>query len=267
VRTCVITGATSGIGRAVALALARRRYDLYLIGRNQKAGENVARACRRHNPGGRAEFLHADLAAQCDVSAVAKEIAARSRQLDVLINNAGARNDAYGEGPDGIERTFAANHLGHFLLTQLLRPLLESAAPGRVVTVASGAHMAADLSCGWMSPATRYDRRVAYANSKLANIVFARELALRSDHDRLVSNAVDPGVVFTRFARNNGLRAWMKHVLSHVVRGELVSAQTGADTVVHLAHSDEAGSVTGRYFRRRCEIAPSAQAQDSALGR
>ena len=266
-RTCVITGATSGIGRAAALALAERGFDLYLIGRNHTVGERVARACRRRNPGGRAEFLRADLAAHDDVTHVADAITSACRQLDVLINNAGARNDRYDESPDGIERTFAVNHLGHFLLTQLLRPRLESAAPGRVITLGSSAHTAADLSGGWMSPATRYDRRVAYANSKLANIVFARELATRSDRVRLVSNAVDPGVVLTRFARNNGSLAWVKHVLAHAVRGDLVSAAIGADTVVHLAHSGEVVSVTGRYFRRRVEIAPSALAQEPELGR
>jgi len=266
-RICVITGATSGIGRATALALAALGFDLCLIGRTQTLGQRVAAACRARNPGGRAEFLRADLASQSDVRRAADAIMGRFRQVDVLVNNAGARNDRYDESPEGIEHTFAVNHLGHFLLTQLLLEPLRRAHPGRVITVASVAHRGADLRHGWISAAPSYDRSVAYANSKLANIVFARELAVRNDPAFVISNAVDPGIVATRFARNNGLWSWLKHVLSSAAHRELVSARRGADTVVYLAHSDERPVATGRYVHRRAEIAPSALAQDPELGR
>ena len=266
-RICVITGATSGIGRATALALAANGFDLCLIGRNQTLGQRVAAACRARNPGGRVEFLRADLASQHDVRRAADVIMGRFPQVDVLVNNAGARNDRYDESPEGIEQTFAVNHLGHFLLTQLLLEPLRRAHPGRVITVASVAHKGADLRQGWISDAPSYNRSVAYANSKLANIVFARELAARSDPAFVVSNAVDPGIVATRFARNNGLWSWLKHVLSSAAHRELVSARRGADTIVYLARSDERPIATGRYVHRRVEVAPSALAQDPEVGR
>ena len=114
---------------------------------------------------------------------------------------------------------------------------------------------------------TRYDRRIAYANSKLANIIFSRELATRLSPSRATSNAVDPGLVATGFARNNGYLPWLKHLLAHGLRGELVSSCRGADTILHLAVSDHLAGVTGRYFKCREEVTPSPLAQDPGLGR
>lgn len=245
--------------------LAGQGGDLILVGRNQALGERVAALCRRRNPGARAEFLRADLSSQADVRALAAAISARRGHIDVLINNAGARYDTYGESPEGIERTFAGNHLGHFLLTHLLLPQLALATPGRVVTVGSVAHAGADLTRGWVQRGEGYDRRVAYANSKLANIVFARELAARTDPARVTSNAVDPGIVFSRFARNNGLKSWLKHVVAHAIRRELISTRAGADTIVYLT-SAAALSLTGRYLRKRMESSPSSLAIDPEIG-
>jgi NAD(P)-dependent dehydrogenase (short-subunit alcohol dehydrogenase family) len=266
-RTCVLTGATSGLGRAAALALAALGADLLLVGRSEVRGARVARLARRRNPEGRVEFLQADLASQGSVRALAAAIARRIDRVDVLVNSAGARLDRYAESPDGVELTFATNHLGHFLLTHLLRERLERARGGRVITVGSSAHAAADLHRGFVLQRGNYDRRIAYANSKLANVVFARELAAQADPALLTSNAVDPGVAATRFARNNGLLSWTKHLVAHGLRGELTSARRGADTIVHLAASEAVAGVTGRYFRRRAEVAPSPLAADPAVGR
>jgi NAD(P)-dependent dehydrogenase (short-subunit alcohol dehydrogenase family) len=263
----VITGATSGIGRAAALALAGRGFDLFLIGRDEARGERVRRACRRRHRAGQIEFLRADLAVFADVRRVAAAVRGACDRVDVLINNAGARNDQYDATSEGIERTFAANHVGHFLLTDLLRPLLEKSSPGRVITVASSVHTNADLANGWIGAPERYQRHRAYANSKLANVVFARELAARADPALLVSNAVDPGRVATRFARNNGVTRWLKHIGVHAMRRELVSASRGAETVVYLAVSERGAHVTGGYLRDCEVVSPSALAQDPAVGR
>ena len=137
-QTCVITGATSGLGKAVALALGRLNAGLVLVGRNERAGAALARALRRRSSSARIEYVSADLSRQSEVRALAERIAGTYRAVDVLINNAGARFDAYGETPDGIELTFATNHLGHFLLTCLLAErLVEADPPARVITVSS----------------------------------------------------------------------------------------------------------------------------------
>jgi NAD(P)-dependent dehydrogenase (short-subunit alcohol dehydrogenase family) len=267
VKTCVITGATSGLGRATALALAAQGADLILIGRNQRLGEQVATLCRDRHPESRGRFLRADLSSLPDVRAAARTIAAEGVCIDVLVNNAGARYDTYADGPGGLERTFAGNHLGHFLLTHLLLPQLSLARPGRVVTVGSVAHLAADLSEGWVLSRERYDRRIAYANSKLANIVFARELASRNDPSRVTSNAADPGIVVSRFARNNGLTSWMTHIVAHALRLELTSSSRAADTIVYLASAETVRDVSGLYFRNRLETTPSPLAVDPDVGR
>jgi NAD(P)-dependent dehydrogenase (short-subunit alcohol dehydrogenase family) len=263
----VITGATSGVGRATALALAARGVDLLLVGRTQRRGDDVVRLCQQRNPTGIVRFLRTDISCLADVWTLAAEIARISERVDVLINNAGARYDTYAESRDGIERTFAGNHLGHFLLTHLLLERLTAARPGQVISVGSRVHAGANLDRGWIEPRDGYDRRRAYANSKLASIVFARELAARHDSDRLTSNAVDPGIVVTRFARNNGLVSWIKHLVSHGLRRELVSPSTGADTIVYLATGAAVERGTGRYLHERRDTRPLAVAADAEVGR
>src|SRR5262249_39017796 len=141
------------------------------------------------------------------------------------------------------------------------------ARPGRVISVGSCAHLGANLDGGWILKRDNYNRRGAYANSKLANIVFAPELAGRVHSSLLTSNAVDPGVALSRFGLNNGLLAWTTHVVSHGLRGELLSARRAADTIVYLASSDDALQMTGHYFLKRRPVQPSALAVDPAIGR
>ena len=233
----VITGATSGIGRAAALGLAQPDAALILVGRNSRRGSEVVERIKKTSPGARAQFIEADLSAQNDVRQLATAIRQKFNHVDVLINNAGARFDTYGATEEGFERTFATNHLGHFLLTSLLLEHLRAAPSARIITVSSAAHRAAKVDGIWSYQEHGYDRRQAYAKSKLANILFAFELARRLQGTRIVSNAVDPGVVSTNFARNNGLLAWAKHTVSHGLRGELVSAARAASTIVYLATS------------------------------
>jgi NAD(P)-dependent dehydrogenase (short-subunit alcohol dehydrogenase family) len=261
----VITGATSGIGRAAALALAQSDAALVLVGRNSRRGSEVVERIKNKSPSARAHFIETDLSTQKDVRQLAMAIRREFNHVDVLINNAGARFDTYGATEDGFERTFATNHLGHFLLTSLLLEHLRAAPSARIITVSSAAHRAANMDGTWSYQEHEYDRRQAYAKSKLANIVFAFELARRLKETRIVSNAVDPGVVSTNFARNNGLLAWAKHTISHGLRGELVSAARAASTIVYLAASAEVAGVTGALFRERQVIEPSPAAHDRAL--
>lgn len=264
-KTCVVTGATSGLGRAAAMDLARLGANLVLTGRNESAGEAIADRIRKEC-GTHAEFIRTDISSQAEVRALGARISAAYPKLDVLVNNAGARNDRYQASADGIELTFAANHLGHFLLTGLLLENLERSGAGRVITVASVVHRGVSgEKIEWIMPADRYDRRQAYARSKLANILFAFELARRLRDRPVMSNAVDPGIIATRFARNNGLLAWVKHVMSHLVKGELVSAATAADSVVYPAAAEAEAKTTGKLFRGRQIVEASPHAQNRAL--
>jgi NAD(P)-dependent dehydrogenase (short-subunit alcohol dehydrogenase family) len=226
----------------------------------------VVEQCRRSSAGGEIEFLPADLADSVAVRALADSILERTECVDILVNNAGARIDRYQQNSAGIEMTFAVNHVGHFLLTHLLRTRLERSRIARVITVGSSAHLGADLSLGWNLPRERYDRRIAYANSKLANIVFARELHSRWSSMGVSSCAVDPGLVATRFARNNGILSWMKHLVAHGLRGELISARRAADTIVHLATAGWTQQIGGNYVRCRNVLSPSPEALRSDVG-
>lgn len=261
----VITGGTSGIGRAAALALARDDAGLVLVGQNHHRGTATARLIRQKVPGIQVRFIQADLSAEKDVHRLAQVITQAFDSVDVLINNAGARFDTYDATDNGIERTFATNHLGHFLLTGLLLGHLALAPSARVITVTSQAHFAAAADGAWIYREHDYDRRQAYAKSKLANILFAFELARRLRGTRIVSNAVDPGVAATRFARNNGAVAWAKHLISHRLKGTLRSPTAAADSIVYLATSAETETLTGHLVRNRLVVQASHAAQSHAL--
>jgi NAD(P)-dependent dehydrogenase (short-subunit alcohol dehydrogenase family) len=249
----VVTGATSGLGKAIALGLAARGANLILTGRNESAGARVAERARRLSNGAKARFIRADLSDQKAVRELAARIQEITPRLNVLINNAGARFEKYLESVDGIEMTFATNHLGHFLLTTLLAESLKKNS-GRVITVGSRAHYAASDEGGWILSADRYDPKKAYNKSKLANIVFAYEFAARMKGSGVTSNAVDPGLPVTGFGRNNGLVSWLKHIVYHGLRRELTSASRAAEPIIRLATAPEFATRTAGYFRDGQEI-------------
>jgi NAD(P)-dependent dehydrogenase (short-subunit alcohol dehydrogenase family) len=261
-KTCVITGATSGLGKAVAEKLGALQANLVLIGRNERAGRDIARTLRRRYAAITVEYIRADLSRQTDVHMLAEKITRGYPVVDVLLNNAGARFDRYHETPDGVELTFATNHLGHFLLTYLLAEKLTQAPAARVITVSSGNHVDASVEDGWYLQRTNYDRKVAYAKSKLANIMFAYELADRLKHTRVTSNVIDPGAVATHFARNNGTVSWLRHLLAHALSRNLVSARNGARPLIYLAVASDLIGVTGKYFRLTRETKSSPASYD-----
>ena len=189
----------------------------------------------------------------------------RRPHIDVLVNNAGARHDTYRETVEGFEMTFAVNHLSHFLLTCLLLDGLKRAPQGRVITVSSGSHAAAQVDASWQLRPPAYDRKQAYAKSKLANLLFAYELADRLRDTNVTSNALDPGGVASGFALNNGLKSWLKHVVSHALRRDLVSPARAASTVVHLASSPDVAGITGTFFCRGRESRSSPASYDRDL--
>jgi NAD(P)-dependent dehydrogenase (short-subunit alcohol dehydrogenase family) len=259
----VITGATSGIGRATATALGRLGAEMFLVSRNQIRGTSLAR--RLSASGAATEFIAADLTSPAQVRAAADRIRERWQTIDVLINNAGARFDTYGSTRDGGERTFATNHLGHFLFTGLLLDRLTAGPAGRIITVASSAAAAAQNDGRWQSTAADFNRKQAYAKSKLANLLFAFELARRLRSTPVRVMAVDPGGVATRFALKNGIIPWLKHVVSHGLKRNLVMPAKGADTAVFLASAAVLPpNANGGLFRHRRPIPACAAASDPA---
>jgi NAD(P)-dependent dehydrogenase (short-subunit alcohol dehydrogenase family) len=266
-KICLITGATSGIGRATAVELARLGATLILVGRNERRAAQVRHAIGKRPGNHLVEFLQADLSRQQDVRQLAAAVARKYERLDVLINNAGAKFSRYEESVDGIEMTLATNHLGHFLLTLLLWEKLHQAPAPRVVTVSSGAHhgVSNEIKATW--PAGVYDRKVAYSQSKLANVMFTSELARRLKGTKATANALDPGGVATYLGRNNGLLAWAKHLLFYALKGQLLSPRQGADTVVYLASSAEVAGVSGEFFYQRKPTKSSAASYDEPAGR
>jgi len=247
-KTCVITGATSGLGRAAALALGRIGYNLFLVGRNERAGRDLIAQIRGFSSASELEFLPADLSSFVSVRSLAAGLHLRTPSIKILINNAGARFHRYETSADGIERTFATNHLGHFLLTALLLDLLLGPTDARVISVASAVHAGVTVESGWLANRNDYDRKSAYARSKLANVLFSFELARRLEGTNVSSNAVDPGGVATRLGRNNGLIPWLRHIAYYASKGKLQSATGAAQAIVHLACAPELRGTTGKYF-------------------
>jgi NAD(P)-dependent dehydrogenase (short-subunit alcohol dehydrogenase family) len=263
-RVCVITGATSGLGRASAVSLGAMGADLALVGRNERAALKIVARLRSMAAQGTVEFFRADLSDLERVRQLGAELRSRYRSVDVLINNAGARFSCYQTNKQGLERTFATNHLSHFLLTaHLLEPLLRAPA-GRILTIGSGAH-ATHVAGEWLSRREIYDRKAAYSISKLANIMFAYELARRLTGTAVSSNALDPGSIASRLGRNNGLLAWVRHLTYSAMKGELQSSRQAAKPVVWLVSAAELEGMSGKCFRDRTEIQSSSVSYDRQL--
>jgi NAD(P)-dependent dehydrogenase (short-subunit alcohol dehydrogenase family) len=262
-KTIIITGGTSGIGLSAAVALARKGADLVLVGRNPVRGKAALEAVARESGGGTAQFLKADLLRRDEIRRLADTLSALPR-IDVLLNNAGAIFRRRAVTADGLERTFALNHVAYFTLTCLLRERLEGSAPGRVVNVASEAHRGATLDFSDLQNEP-YSWWRAYQRSKLCNILFTRELARRLAGTGVTANCLHPGFVATRIADDNG------GVLGLATRAAkrlfALSPEAGAATPVHLAVSPDLAAISGGYFISCAPAVPSAAAQDDEAAR
>jgi len=258
-RNCVVTGATSGIGKAAALELGRMGARIILVGRNVARGRRVADRINALPGGGTAEFVECDLSSQERVRTLAKTIQGLMPSLDVLVNNAGAKFDSFQKSEDGIEMTFATNHMNYFLLTALLMGPLLNARAARIVNVAGSNHVPAHSDFQHCFSAKRYDRRLAAQQAKLANLMFTYELAQRLQGTPITVNAMHPGGVATRLGRNNGIHSWMRHIAAQLLHRNLISPRRGADTVVWLAMAPEAQGISGKYFFQRKPIDSSPE--------
>jgi NAD(P)-dependent dehydrogenase (short-subunit alcohol dehydrogenase family) len=255
----VITGATAGIGLAAAEALAARGALLTVVARSEARAAEAARRIDAAGHGG-VDILIGDLAVQASVRGLAAQLLERYARIDALVNNAGTMNFRRRLTGDGIELTWAVNHLAPFLLTTLLLERLEAGAPARIVTTASGAHNGAEIPFDDVGAAHSYGfggRR--YSQTKLANILFTIELARRLEGTGVSANCFHPGVVATGLARNNGALA---RAATTIAKPFLRSPAKGAETLVWLLDSPTVSDQSGGYFVDCRRTAPSARAQD-----
>jgi NAD(P)-dependent dehydrogenase (short-subunit alcohol dehydrogenase family) len=257
---CLVTGATSGIGKETAVQVAMLGATVIVVARTAAGGATAGAEIRRRVQHARVEVVTGDLSSLADVRRLAGEILARYDRLDVLVNNAGVIATRRQLTPEGLETTFVTNHLGPFLLTGLLRGLLERSAPARVVTVSSAAHKQV-RSIPWddLSRGAPDGQAQAYPLSKLLNILFTFELARRLTGTGVTANCLHPGFVRSALGRD------VTGVLGAVVRLILPfqpGPATGAATSVYLASSPDVAEVTGRYFVKLKPAEPSALARD-----
>jgi retinol dehydrogenase 12 len=253
----LITGATRGIGQAAAVEIARQGAEVALVGRDAERVKDVAQQARAAGGGAPVHEHVADLMLMADVRALAEDVRGRYEHIDVLANNAGALFASRKLTSEGLERTFALNHLSPFLLTNLLRDRM---AGGRVVTTASDAHTSGRLDLDDLQSEKGYAAMRVYGTSKLCNILFTRELARRAPE--LHANCFHPGVVRTGFGKNeNGIWKALTTLGGPFFR----SPERGARSLVWLALSEQAASLTGEYVQDEKVKAPSAQAQDDTL--
>jgi NAD(P)-dependent dehydrogenase (short-subunit alcohol dehydrogenase family) len=261
-KTVLITGANSGIGKETAVALARAGATVVFTSRDPQKGEQAAADIRQRS-GADVALMPLDLASFPSIRALAEGFLQRYDQLHALINNAGLILTERTETEQGFETTFGVNHLGHFLLTQLLLDRIKASAPARIINVASRAHRFArsGLDFDDLQLTKSYGGMQAYGRSKLANIYFTRELARRLEGSGVTVNALHPGAVATGFARDGDVGppfSWLIVLAKPFLR----SPAKGAETSIHLASAPELDGVTGKYFADSKETQPTSVAQD-----
>jgi NAD(P)-dependent dehydrogenase (short-subunit alcohol dehydrogenase family) len=263
-KVVVVTGATSGLGRLAAIRLAEMGARLVVIARHSGRAEQVLAELRQAGPGVAHTAHLADLSLMREVKRVGAQLAATEPRIDVLVNNAGSIFGSRRVTEEGLELTFATNHMAYFVLTHLVLDRLKASAPARIVNTASGAHFGKRLDFDDLQATRGYRAQDVYGRSKLCNILFTRELARRLQGTGVTANCFHPGFVATNFGqRNAGL-------FGIVVRIAMLFAgkpEPGAATLVYLASDPRVEGVSGEYFRD-CEVKrPSPEARDVADAR
>jgi len=259
-KVVVITGGTSGIGQVAAESLAAMGARIVLVARSASRAEEAIVRLNRAGPGIAHRYRLADLASLEEIRSVGAQIVSSEPRIDVLINNAGALFNGRKETIDGLEMTFAVNHMAYFALTMSLFDPLTTTPGARIVNTASAAHQGVQLDFDDLQSRRAYKGLGAYARSKLANILFTRELARRLDGAGVTANCLHPGFVATRFGKGAG---GLVEAVLPLAKLAAISPEEGAKTLVHLASAPEVEGVTGRYFHQCREVIASAEARDA----
>lgn len=266
-KVVVVTGATQGIGLVTARELAKKGCRLLIVARDEQRGEVARQEIASASGNARVELLLCDFTSQKQIRGLAKKLHDATKRIDVLVNNAGAIFTERALTEDGIEKTFAVNHIGYFLLTTEVLDLLRAGAKegggARVVNVASRAHTRGKLDLSDINVEKRaYVGMLVYGSTKLANILFTSELAKRVAGDGITVNSLHPGVVRTGFGRNTP--GFFKFLVG-LATPFMISAEEGAATTIYLASSPEVEGVTGKYFDKCKPIRPNEAGRDAAL--
>jgi NAD(P)-dependent dehydrogenase (short-subunit alcohol dehydrogenase family) len=263
-KICLVTGATSGIGKVTAKELANQGATVVLVARDRIRGMATADEIRSVTGNGRVDALFADLSSQAEIRKLATEFKSRYTRLHVLVNNAGSQFNVRTTTIDGLERTFAVNHLAYFLLTNLLLETLVASAPARVINVASGAERAGHIDFDDLQGEKKYGTVRSYAQSKLANVLFTYELARRLEHTGVTVNTLHPGGVRTGFGRNN---SGAFGLLVRMLGPFLLTPEQGAETSIYLATSSDVDGVTGKYFVKKRVAKSAPESHDRNVAR
>ncbi len=259
-KTVVVTGGGGGLGFQTAIALAGRGARLVIVGRDRARGEIALNYFRQASRDAVAEAHYADLSRLDEVRRIAATLAEKLDRIDVLVNNAGAIFNRREVTEDGLERTFALNHMGYFLLTRLLRDKLARSAPARIVNVASEAHRGARLDFTDLQNSKSFGGWKVYRRSKLCNILFTRELARRLAGSGVTANCLHPGFCATSIGNNT--TGWFRQGVKLTKNLFAIPAERGARTAIYAASAPELSDVTGAYFINSRIAAPSQEAQD-----
>ena len=258
-KTVLVTGATNGIGKETALALAEMGAQVILVGRNAEMCARITAQINQQPGQARAEYLVADLSSQAQIRRLAAQFKDQYPRLDVLVNNAGAYNLKREMTADGIEITFALNHLNYFLLTNLLLDVIQASTPARIVNVSSAAHLTGKLDFDDLQNPRHYSSWTAYRNSKLANVYFTYELARRLEGSQVTANVLHPGFVASNFGKNG---SGLLRPIFNIIQLFAISPKQGAQTSIYLASSPEVVGVTGKYFVEKKAVRSSTASYD-----
>jgi retinol dehydrogenase 12 len=265
-KTVVVTGATQGIGKEAAGALAKAGARVLITARDRARGDSVVAELKAACGHDRIEVVLVDFGSLQSIRQGANEVLARTDQIHVLLNNAGAIYDSRQKSKDGLELTFAVNHLGYFLFTHLLLPTLKASAKARIVSVSSDAHKAArgGVSFDDLQREHGYTAFLVYAESKLMNILFTRELARRLQGTGVTANCLHPGVIASGFGQNT---TGIFKTLVKIGAVFMTTPEKGARTSIYLCSSPEVDGVSGRYFANCKEATPTRHARDDNAAR
>ena len=264
-KICMVTGATSGIGAVTARALAQKGARVIIVARNVNRCENTVAEIIQTTGNHAVEYMLADLSSQDEIHNLVRVYQDKYERLDVLVNNAGGFFMSRLESIDGIEMTFALNHLNYFLLTNLLIETIKASAPARIVNVSSAAHQNASIDFDDLQDKHNYSGWQAYGQSKLANILFTYELARRLEGTGVTVNALHPGFVATNFGANNA--GFLGTLVRRFMNLFSIDVETGAQTSIYLAASAEVEGVTGKYFVKQQAVASSEISYDQTTAK
>ncbi|MBI1329875.1 MAG: SDR family NAD(P)-dependent oxidoreductase [Alphaproteobacteria bacterium] len=260
-KTVVITGATSGIGEVAASRLAQKGARIVFVARDPSRGEATLKHLNAVAPDLKHAVHYGDLSTLAEMKRVAGEIAGAEPKIDVLINNAGAMFSPRQVTADGLEMTFAVNHMAYFVVSNILLPNVEASGNGRIVSTASDAHRAAKLDFDDLQSERNYIALGVYGRSKLMNILFTRELARRLNGKPVTANCLHPGFVATRFGDNNG---GLTRSVFGFAKNFALSPEQGAQTIIYLASSPDVQGKSGGYYAKSKPATPTRAAQSDA---